>query len=62
MPGESVRFELTVVFAQKPPQVDLDGFKVKGTYLDRAQGAEYEVIAEWESAPTMEWHDPTADA
>jgi hypothetical protein len=60
MPGELARFELPVVFPRKPPQIDLDGFKIKGTYLDRSQRREYDIIVEWESAPTMAWHNARA--
>lgn len=49
-----VRFELPVYFPRKPPEIDLDGFKVRG----KSQRREYDIIVEWESAPTMAWHDP----
>jgi hypothetical protein len=60
MPGELARIELPVHFPQKPPQIDLDGFKIKGAYLDRSQKQEYDIIAEWAAPPTMAWNDPLA--
>lgn len=58
MPGEMGQFELPVYFPRKPPEIDLGGFKINGTYLDRSQRREYDIISDWESSPTMAWNDP----
>jgi hypothetical protein len=52
MPGQDARVEVPVYFGQKPEQIDEDGFKVVGTYMDRSQRRQYDVIAEWDSSPT----------
>jgi hypothetical protein len=47
LPGDLARVETLVFFQRKPDQIKQDGFKVSGTYLDRGQRHEYEIISEW---------------
>ncbi len=59
LPGEVMQSDLPFSFQEPPPGgIQEDQFPVHGTFVDRAQRTEYKVITEWQSAPTMQWHDP----
>lgn len=61
LPGETLVSPLPVLFERVPPKIDPAGFPVSGTFIDRSQETEYKIITEWQSEPTMQWHDPNAD-
>ena len=58
LPGETLVSPLPVRFERVPPHINPAGFPVSGTFIDRSQDTEYTIITEWQSEPTMQWHDP----